>query len=130
MSHDRDNPSRFAPRQLIIAHAALSDPAVGKLLHEQKSAREGFARAFARTGNSDLKLDAWRFVREADGRYRASLPGRDFTLDLMLTPTQPPMLQGENGFSRKGPSSCPRVSGARRAPAPAIRLPSRCAPGQ
>ena len=27
--HDRANPSRFAPKQLIIAHAALSDPAVG-----------------------------------------------------------------------------------------------------
>jgi predicted secreted hydrolase len=101
--HDASNPSRFAPRQLIIAHAALSDPTVGKLLHEQKSAREGFGRAFARTGNTDVKLDAWRFVREADGRYRASLPGRDFTLDLTLTPTQPAMLQGESGFSRKGP---------------------------
>ena len=101
--HDADNPSRFAPKQLIIAHAALSDPAVGKLLHEQKSAREGFGRAYAHTGNTDVKLDTWRFVRENDGRYRASLPGREFTLDLVLTPTQPPMLQGENGFSRKGP---------------------------
>ncbi|HYC43529.1 MAG TPA: carotenoid 1,2-hydratase [Noviherbaspirillum sp.] len=101
--HDADNPSRFAPKQLIIAHAALSDPAVGKLLHEQKSAREGFGRAYARTGNTDITLDTWRFVREANGSYRASLPGRDFTLDLVLTPTQPPMLQGENGFSRKGP---------------------------
>ena len=101
--HDADNPSRFAPKQLIIAHAALSDPSVGKLLHEQKSAREGFGHAYARKGNTDVKLDEWRFVRDADGRYRASLPGRDFTLDLALTPTQPPMLQGENGFSRKGP---------------------------
>ncbi|OWW19751.1 lipocalin-like domain-containing protein [Noviherbaspirillum denitrificans] len=101
--HDADNPSRFAPKQLIIAHAALSDPAAGKLLHEQKSAREGFGRAYARTGNTDVRLDTWQFVREADGRYRASLPGRDFTLNLVLTPTQAPMLQGENGFSRKGP---------------------------
>ena len=30
------NPSRFAPKQLIIAHAALSDPSIGKLLHDQK----------------------------------------------------------------------------------------------
>lgn len=101
--HDADNPSRFAPKQLIIAHAALSDPAVGKLLHEQKSAREGFGRAFARVGNTDVKLDTWRLQRGEDGRYRARLPGRDFTLDLVLTPTQEPMLQGENGFSRKGP---------------------------
>lgn len=101
--HDADNPSLFAPKQLIIAHAALSDPAVGKLLHEQKSARAGFGRAYARQSNTDVKLDEWRFVREADGRYHASLPARDFSLDLTLTPSQPPMLQGENGFSRKGP---------------------------
>ena len=44
-AHDRANPSAFAPKQLIIGHAALSDPAVGKLVHEQKSAREGFGLA-------------------------------------------------------------------------------------
>jgi predicted secreted hydrolase len=101
--HDAGNPSRFAPKQLIIAHAALSDPALGKLVHEQKSAREGFGLAYARKGNTDVKLDDWTFVRSEDGRYRARLAGRDFSLDLILTPTQPPMLQGENGFSRKGP---------------------------
>jgi predicted secreted hydrolase len=101
--HDRDNPSRFAPKQLIIAHAALSDPTVGKLLHDQKSAREGFALAYAKEGNTDVKLDDWRLVRDDDGRYQVSVPAREFTLALTLTPSQPPMLQGENGFSRKGP---------------------------
>jgi len=28
--HERSNPSKFAPKQLIVAHAALSDPAIGK----------------------------------------------------------------------------------------------------
>jgi predicted secreted hydrolase len=101
--HDADNPSRFAPKQLIIAHAAVSDPAHGRLVHEQKSAREGFGRAYARQGNTDVRLDAWTLVRDANGVYRASLPGRDFTLELSMVPSQPPMLQGENGFSRKGP---------------------------
>lgn len=101
--HDPANPSRFAPRQLIIAHAALSDPRLGKLLHDQKSAREGFGLAYAREGNTDVKLDDWTLVRDAQGSYRATLAARDFTLELTLEPTQPPMLQGENGFSRKGP---------------------------
>ena len=34
--HDRANPSKFAPKQLIIGHAAVSDPANGKLLHDQR----------------------------------------------------------------------------------------------
>ena len=64
------NPSRFAPKQLIIAHAALSDPAIGKLLHDQKSAREGFGLAYTKEGNTDVKLDDWHMVREENGRYR------------------------------------------------------------
>jgi predicted secreted hydrolase len=101
--HDRENPSRFAPKQVIIAHAALSDPAVGKLLHDQKSAREGFGLAYAREGNTDVKLDDWRLTRDANGRYQVSVPARGFTLTLSMTPAQAPMLQGENGVSRKGP---------------------------
>ena len=105
-AHDRANPSRFAPKQLVIAHAALSDPAQGRLLHDQKSAREGFGLAYAKEGNTDVRLDDWRFVREEDkggGRYRAIIKARDFTLDLTLTPTQPPLLQGARGYSQKGP---------------------------
>lgn len=101
--HDPANPSRFAPKQLIIAHAALSDPALGKLLHDQKSAREGFGLAHAKENNTDLKLDDWRLIRDAGGRYQATLKARGFSLNLTLTPSQPPLLQGENGFSRKGP---------------------------
>jgi len=101
--HDRDNPSRFAPQQLIIAHAALSDPDAGHLLHDQKSAREGFGLAYARQGNTDVKLDSWRFVRSPDGRYRASIAAREFSLELEMQSQQPIMLQGERGFSRKGP---------------------------
>jgi predicted secreted hydrolase len=100
--HDTGNPSKFAPRQLIIAHAALSDPQNGKLLHDQKSAREGFGLAYAKENDTDVKLDQWRFVRR-DGHYEAQIPGRDFNLQLSLSPTQPIMLQGDKGFSRKGP---------------------------
>jgi predicted secreted hydrolase len=101
--HDAANPSRFAPKQLIIAHAALSDPALGKLQHDQKTARAGFGLAYARQGNTDVRLDDWRLIRRNDGRYEASISARDFTLTLTLTPTQPVLLQGERGYSRKGP---------------------------
>ena len=101
--HDAANPSRFAPKQLIIAHAAVSDPAHGRLVHEQKSAREGFDRAYARQGDTNVKLDDWTLVRDANGIYHASLPAREFTLELAMKPSQALMPQGENGFSRKGP---------------------------
>lgn len=101
--HDAANPSRFAPRQLIVAHAALSDPELGKLQHGQKAAREGFGIAYAKVGNTDVKLDDWHFQRQPNGSYQASVNADDFQLALTLTPTQAPMLQGEDGVSRKGP---------------------------
>ena len=92
------------PRQLIIGHAALSDPAVGQLLHDQRSAREGFGLAYAKAGDTDVKLDDWRMVRDS----RRQLPRRrsrsnQLTLELRLRPTQPVLLQGQGGYSRKGP---------------------------
>lgn len=100
---NHDNPSQFAAKYLIIAHLALSDPATGKLMHEEKSLREGFDLAYARSGTTDVKLDDWTLVREADGRYQVDMQGSDFGLRLALTPTQMAMLQDQNGFSRKGP---------------------------
>ncbi len=96
------NPSRFVPRQLLAAHAALSDPAVGRLLHDQRAAREGFGLVYAREGRVDLALDDWTLVQE-EKRYRAVIPAQDFRLDLAFEPTQPPLLHGRKGFSQKGP---------------------------
>ena len=99
---DQANPSAFAAKQLIIGHAALSDPAVGHLLHDQRSAREGFSLAYARTGNLDVKLDDWRMVRGPDGRYTVQVRSSQMTFDLVLAPTQPVLPQGVNGYSQKG----------------------------
>ena len=101
--HDRTNPSKFAPKQLIVAHAALSDPAIGKLQHDQRIARAGFGLAQTSESTTDIKLGKWSMLREADGRYRVTLPARDFSFDLTFTPTQPILLQGAQGYSRKGP---------------------------
>jgi len=101
---DTGNPSAFAPRQLVIAHAALSDPAIGRLVHDQRSAREGFGLAWARPGNTDLKLDDWRMVRDASGTYRVTIRSNELMLELRLKPTQPVLVQGQSGYSRKGPS--------------------------
>ena len=101
--HDPADTGAFAPSQLIIAHAALSDPSLGRLVHDQKIARQGFGLAYAKTDNTDVKLDAWQLMRAADGHYTVTVNTADFTLNLSLTPTQEPLLQGDKGYSRKGP---------------------------
>jgi predicted secreted hydrolase len=101
---DTANPSAFAPRQIIFAHAAVSDPALGKLRHGQRIARAGFGLAGAKTGDMAVNVDGWHLERRADGRMVAHIKGDDFGLDLVLTPTQAAILQGEGGYSQKGPS--------------------------
>lgn len=94
--------SRFAPKQLLFAHAALADPAHGRLRHDQRSAREGFGLAAAADATTDVYIGGWSFALEGDV-YRARLPAREFAIDLAFRATQPILLQGERGFSRKGP---------------------------
>jgi len=101
--HAANDPSAFAPTQLIIAHAALSDPMLGRLVHDQKIARQGFGLAYAQTGNTDVRLDTWRMVRAPDGHYDVDADAAGFALHLAFTPTQAPLLQGDHGYSRKGP---------------------------
>lgn len=97
------NPSRFAPHQLLLANVALSDPVAGKLQHDQRAVRSGFGLALADTADTDVYIDDWSLRRETTGRYRARFPARGFTLDLAMEPTQPLLLQGDRGYSRKGP---------------------------
>jgi predicted secreted hydrolase len=98
------SPSRFTANQLIIGHAAIADTARGALLHEERVQRAAFGLVGAAEGDTDVRLDRWRFVRDAvDGTYRSTIPARTFTLELTARPTQPLLLQGDHGYSRKGP---------------------------
>jgi predicted secreted hydrolase len=100
---DLANPSAFAPRQIIFAHAALSDPAKGRLIHDQRIARQGFGIAETHEGDADIVLLDWHLKRRAEGVFHATTRARDFMLDLVFTGTQSVMLNGDRGYSRKGP---------------------------
>ena len=103
LSVDQRNPSAFAPKQILFAHAGLSDPRLGKLLHDGRMARQGLGLAQAKVGDADIVIDDWRLARGPDNRFQARAKAADFTLDLAFVPTQPVLLQGDRGFSRKGP---------------------------
>ena len=99
---DQANPSQFSPKQLLFAHAAISDPAQGSLLHDQRSARSGFELAQASEADTDVRIDQWTLQREPTGRYTTHIQAREFELQLSLQPTQALLLQGDQGYSRKG----------------------------
>jgi predicted secreted hydrolase len=94
--------SRFAAKQLLFAHAAITDVQGKKLWHDQRIARAGFGIAEASEEDTRVRLRDWSLQRTPDG-YVAELPAQDFGLHLVLTATQPVLLQGANGLSRKGP---------------------------
>ncbi|MBK5103574.1 MAG: carotenoid 1,2-hydratase [Burkholderiales bacterium] len=97
-----DNPSRFAPRQLLFAHAALADAGTGKLLHDQRAARAGFGLAEAQQGRTDVGIDDWSLRQTGEG-YSARIAAREFEYALEFRLTQSVLLQGVRGLSRKGP---------------------------
>ncbi len=98
------NPSAFAPRQLLIAHCAISDPALGRLWHDQRVRRAGLGVAEAQTLDTRVWLDDWQLERAA-GSYLARVRAQDFALNLSLEPTQPPLLNGIAGYSQKAPAA-------------------------
>ena len=97
-----NNPSLFAPKQLIFAHAAIAQAKHGRLFHDQRAAREVLGLAFAKEGDTNVALDGWSLKRNGS-RYAAAIAARSFGLALVFEPRQPVLLQGDGGFSRKGP---------------------------
>ena len=117
--------SAFAARQLLFAHAALTDIQGQRLHHDQRIARAGFGVAQASESDTAVKLRDWSLARTAlpDGtqraapgsagqspitsgsRYLARVEGDGFGLDLRCDTAQPPLLQGRQGLSRKGPEA-------------------------
>ena len=95
-----DNPSSFNPRQVLFAHAAVSDPARGRLVHDQRAARAGLSLAHVELERTGVWIDDWRLELEGNW-YRARIPARDFDLDLSFS-AENLVLQGERGYSRKG----------------------------
>ena len=95
-----ENPSAFNPKQILFAHAAISDPKRGRLVHDQRAARVGFALAHAELERTGVWIDDWRLELHGK-RYDARIAGREFDLEMSLFAREL-VLQGEQGFSRKG----------------------------
>jgi predicted secreted hydrolase len=103
---DENNPSSFTPRQILIAHCAISDPKRGRLWQDQRIRRAGLDLAEAATGDTDVWIDDWKLERNAStAAYTAKIHAEDFSFDLTLSETQAVLLNGDSGVSRKGPTA-------------------------
>src|SRR5690606_29459855 len=103
--HDGANPSRFAPTQLLFAHAAIASPRAGRLVHAQRSARAGFGLAGFSEADLDVAIGSWELQRDARNPIHARIADEALALALRFTPAGPPVPQGDRGYSRKGPEA-------------------------
>ena len=102
--------SRLAARQLLFAHAAITDVKAKRLWHDQRIARwSGEApghnpadTASASTQDTGVLLRDWSLLREGPD-LRAKLNADGFAMDLRFSASQTVLLQGDEGLSRTGP---------------------------
>ena len=106
--------SAFAAKHLLFAHAAITDVRGQRLVHDQRIARAGFGVAQASEADTRIRLQDWTLERSdtargkpdfAASRYTTHIVGSEFGLDLVFDSTQPVLLQGQQGLSRKGPDA-------------------------
>ena len=99
-----ENPSRWAVRDLFMAHLAVTDLRGGRHLAAERLDRGGLGWAGARTGTLDVRNGGWRAYLDG-GRHRLEAVDGSFGVELDLEPGKGPTLHGAGGFSRKGPSA-------------------------
>ncbi len=100
----------FVPRQLLLAHAAFTDLSNSAHAHAQAVARwngeSTVGPGTASVTDTDLRLGNWSLKRLAGAdhsRYEAQFNVGQRRLQLQLAAPREPLLQGENGWSQKGP---------------------------
>lgn len=100
---DRQNDAKKPPlfTDLYMAHFALSDLNEKRFFFRERINRGYDDRAGAAADRYLVWNEDWKV--EGDAKYhriRVTDPGTNLTLQ--LTPRKPPVLHGDNGFSRKG----------------------------
>lgn len=98
--------SRFAPRQMLLAHAAITDLRAQRHVHAQRLARWSGdaaveARDYARLDDAGVHVGGWRFDRRDDAgasTWVASIDAGDWSLDARMRATQPLLLHGDAGY--------------------------------
>ena len=96
------NPSRWAVRDIYMAHLAVSDPEGRRYRFDERLTRGGPGLSGAATDRYRVWNDDWRAGLDASGRHvlAASSPGA--AVQLTLDEGKPPVVNGVHGISQKG----------------------------
>ncbi len=102
-SQTADRPSAWAADQLYFAHFALTDIGGDAFYFEERFERGAAGLAGAQAAPYSVWLADWQVEETAPGVVRLQARGQSGALDLTLTDRKGPILQGQQGYSQKGP---------------------------
>jgi predicted secreted hydrolase len=101
LAEARSSQSRWAAKNLYLAHFAVSDIPRKEFRYFERLNRAAMGQA----GASETEFRVWVGDWEASGadtRQRLRAKDGGFAVDLNLASLKPPVVHGENGVSRKG----------------------------
>lgn len=94
--------SRWRSNQVYFAHFTISDIAQNKFYPQERFSRGAANLAGAKAEPYGVWLDDWSVTEIAPCQVQLKAKTDKVGLDLVLQQTLPPILQGDNGYSRKG----------------------------
>ena len=89
---------------IYFAHLAISDPARGSFAFREKAGRGALGLSGAEAGRLKVWIDSWQ-AEQVGEEIKLKAQDEGLGLELVLQPRKPPVLHGENGFSRKAAQS-------------------------
>jgi predicted secreted hydrolase len=96
------NPSRWAVRDLHMAHLAVSDPDGRRYRFDERLSRSGPGLSGAATDRYRVWNEDWSAGLDAAGRHVLTARSREIGFDLVLEEGKRPAINGLDGISQKG----------------------------
>jgi predicted secreted hydrolase len=99
----QERPSSWATDQVYMAHFALTDVDAGRFHYFDRFSRGAAGLAGAQASPYQVWLEDWRVEELEPSVYHLRAAQDDVAIDLRLTDLKGPILQGDRGYSQKGP---------------------------
>jgi predicted secreted hydrolase len=95
-------PSRWAIRDLYMAHVAATDIEASEFYYADRVNRSASWYAGAETDRYRVWNEDWTAWLDESGNHRLRASDGGLALDLRLAPAKPPVIHGDHGISQKG----------------------------
>ena len=98
-----DDASDWRSNQIYFSHFTISDIDGNKFYPHERFSRQSAKLSGAQAVPYRVWLEDWSATEIEPGKVHLVAKADDVALDLTLNETLPPVLQGDRGFSKKGP---------------------------